>query len=74
MRKGMGFVGLVGHGRLRRPGGGDIRSSFVKFLIRHWVTLSKILLIAGVFAEEAQSSIIKATEGENSELMAHHDG
>ena len=36
-----------------RERGGNMGSSFVKFLIRHWVTLSQI--IAGVFAEEAHS-------------------
>ena len=42
-------MGAVGEG------GGDMGSSFVNFLIRHWVTLSKIPIIAGVFAEEARS-------------------
>ena len=38
-----GFASLVGHG-LVGEGGEDMGSFFVKFLIRHWDTLSQIPL------------------------------
>ena len=57
-----GFDSLVGHGRVGEGG-----------WWRHG-KLPQIPLFAEVFAEEArtQSSTIKATEGDTSELLAHH--